>query len=77
VLQVTGDQRDVDGNFTTEELEVWHRDPVECIQELLEAPAFGKENAYTPYRVYRDKMRKNREYGEMATADWWWETQVR
>jgi len=69
MLQVMGDHRDVNSNFMTEELEVWHRGPVECIQELLEDPAFGKENAYTQYRIYWNKMRKNCEYREMATAD--------
>ncbi|KAF8157857.1 hypothetical protein B0H34DRAFT_656376, partial [Crassisporium funariophilum] len=38
-------------------------------------PLIGERNAYAPCRVYRDKSCTNREYGEMNTANWSWETQ--
>jgi len=63
-------------NCITEELDLWGQNSVECIQELLENSAFGKENAYTLYHVHHNQMRKNHKYRKMATADWWWETQV-
>jgi Plavaka transposase len=76
-LRVTGDEIDDEGEFRTEELELWHRDPVECIQELLENPAFKDVQAFAPCRVYKNEDMTNREYSEMWTADQWWQIQVR
>ncbi|KAG6825409.1 hypothetical protein H0H92_003787 [Tricholoma furcatifolium] len=74
-FQLTGDEKDSDGKFLTQEIELWHRDPVECIKELLESSFIGDKNAYEPIRVYRDEARTNREYSETNTGDWMWETQ--
>ncbi|KAG6808947.1 hypothetical protein H0H92_002281 [Tricholoma furcatifolium] len=74
-FQLTGDEKDPDGNFLTQEIELWHRNPVECIKELLESPFIGKKNAYQPIRVYRDHAQTNRKYSETNTGDWMWETQ--
>jgi len=51
MLEVVGDQKDMNGICITEELELWDQNPVEYIQELLENPAFDKENAYTLYHI--------------------------
>ncbi|KAF8057386.1 hypothetical protein FPV67DRAFT_1724001, partial [Lyophyllum atratum] len=74
-LQITGDEKDVAGNLRTEEVELWHRNPVECIQELLENPLIGGRNTYASCRVFRNEDCTNREHGEMNTGDWWPETQ--
>ena len=66
----------MDGETLTEDLELWARNPIDCIQELLENPAASDANVYEPKRVWRDKERKTREYSEMWTGDWWWDTQV-
>ncbi|KAJ7156433.1 hypothetical protein C8R43DRAFT_1087288 [Mycena crocata] len=61
----------------TEIAEMWYRDPVECVRELLRNPSFAKQG-YTPIRVfkaYKDGVYSNREFSEMWTADWWWEIQ--
>ena len=68
---------DKNGNNLTEDIELWHRDPVECIKQLMENPAFKNKQSYEPWRVYRRNDYSNREYSEMWTADWWWEMQVR
>jgi hypothetical protein len=60
-----------------ERLELWRRDPVECVQELMENPAFRDHMAYAPERVYKDKEGKVRIYDEMWTANWWWDLQVK
>ncbi|KAF8799293.1 hypothetical protein BYT27DRAFT_7040688, partial [Phlegmacium glaucopus] len=39
-FRIKGDQRDKDGQLRTEDVELWHRDPVECIKELMGNPAF-------------------------------------
>lgn len=60
----------------SEDLELWKRDPVDCIKELIGNPSFQNHVAYVPERAYTDKAGMNRIYDEMWTGDWWWETQV-
>lgn len=76
IISVLGDEVDGDGKLIEEELELWMRDPVECIRELMQNPAFKESMAYAPERVYRDSEGKNRIYEEMWTGDWWWKAQV-
>lgn len=61
-----------------EDLELWKRDPVECIKELMGNPAFQDYMAYVPERVYgnEDGRESSRIWDEMWTANWWWEMQV-
>ncbi|CDO75468.1 hypothetical protein BN946_scf184935.g4 [Trametes cinnabarina] len=72
VITVKGDQMGPNGQPLTEELELWRRDPVECVRELLGNPAFKNYMAYAPVRMKRGGVRF---YGEMNTAEWWWNTQ--
>lgn len=60
----------------SEDLELWRRDPAECIRELIGNPLFREVMVYAPERVYMDKEGTERCIDEMWTADWWWETQV-
>jgi hypothetical protein len=60
----------------TEDLELWKRDPVECVKELIGNPAFQNLVSYVPQRAYADKAGLKRIFDEMWTADWWWDTQV-
>lgn len=71
-----GNLKDDNGKPLTENLELWYRDPVECIQELLGNPMFKKNLAYAPARIYRDPEGKVRQIDEMWTGNWWWEIQV-
>ena len=59
-----------------EKVEIWYRDPIECIQELIGNPLFRDTMGYAPERVFLDENGTQRAYDEMWTADWWWETQV-
>ena len=61
----------------TEEVELWRRDPIECIRELIGDPAFKDSLSYTPEKVYADAEGRERVYDEMWTGDWWWDVQVR
>lgn len=72
-----GDQLGPDGKVLTEDLEIWARNPVDCVQEILGNPSFADEVAYAPRREFMDEEMKKRVYTEMATADWWWKVQVR
>jgi hypothetical protein len=61
----------------TERHELWRRDPVECIRELIGNPAFKDYISYIPDMVYLDAEGNVRIYDEMWTGDWWWKIQVR
>ncbi|KAL1658820.1 hypothetical protein GGF50DRAFT_66513 [Schizophyllum commune] len=41
-----------------ETLELWQRDPVECIRELLGNPAFNGKQGYEPIRIYSELLNK-------------------
>ena len=60
----------------TEKVELWQRDPVECIRELFANPAFKDKIHYKPQKVYTNESRTERVYGEMWEGQWWWKTQV-
>ncbi|KAJ6551459.1 hypothetical protein B0H19DRAFT_950865 [Mycena capillaripes] len=67
---------DKDGNpKSIEYLELWHRQILECIASLLGNPALAEHQAYKPIRIFRNADRTNREYDEMWTGTWWWDTQ--
>ncbi|KAJ8075193.1 hypothetical protein PM082_019521 [Marasmius tenuissimus] len=78
-LEIVGDivERGGDGaeKARTEVLELWMRDPVECIRELLQDPRFKDDMHYAPEKVYTNLSMKTRAVSEMWTADWWWATQ--
>ncbi|KDQ53784.1 hypothetical protein JAAARDRAFT_197225 [Jaapia argillacea MUCL 33604] len=55
-----------------ENVELWRRDPVKCIKELMGNPAFRDVISLVPERVFADKEGKNQRIDEMWMADWWW-----
>lgn len=78
-FELEGDELSEDGKKQTEVLEMWCRDPVECVRELLGNAAFTKQS-YEPCRIFKkfeNKRYSNREFNEAWTADWWWDIQVR
>ena len=76
MIRTEGELLDEDDKPIVEEHELWVRDPVECIRELIGNPAFREYMAYAPEKTYTDKYGWNRRYNEMWTGDWWWTTQV-
>jgi hypothetical protein len=75
-LEITGNVEDGDGELRKETIELWHRNAVEVVRELLGNPAFRRKLGYRPQRIWRNSRRTNREYGEMWTCNWWWLAQV-
>lgn len=71
-----GDRTELSDIPMVEELELWRRDPVECVRDLIGNPAFKESMAYEPEHVYTDAMGGTRVYDEMWTGDWWWKMQV-
>ncbi|KAJ6619442.1 hypothetical protein B0H10DRAFT_2163885 [Mycena sp. CBHHK59/15] len=82
MLDVEGDLPDLDKDPTgatmcREQVELWWRDPVECVKELLGNPAFRDVMRYAPEKLYGDKGETIEVVNEMWTASWWWEIQKR
>lgn len=76
LLEAEGDELDEAGNRQTEKVELWMRDPVECIRELMGNALLSDHMRYKPECVYADKDGNVRIYENMWTADWWWQMQV-
>ncbi len=75
--EVEGDEYDEDGNLRTETLELWRRNPVDCIKELIGNPLFSDCIRYAPERHYLDAAGTDPIWDEMWTGEWWWDLQVR
>ncbi|KAJ7439718.1 hypothetical protein B0H11DRAFT_1934253 [Mycena galericulata] len=81
-LDTKGDLPDLDKDPTgntmrSERQDLWWRDPVECVAELIGNPAFKDAMRYAPEKVYEDPQREVEVINEMWTASWWWEIQKR
>jgi len=59
-LKVVGDIIDERGNKREEILDVWHRDPVEVIADLLENISFKDNMKWVPERRFRDRENQSR-----------------
>jgi len=62
-------------NTPEEPMEFWYRDIIEYVKWLLWQPVYAEHLSNTPQQWFDEQGR--RDYGEMHTADWWWERQVR
>jgi hypothetical protein len=76
-LTLTGDLLDKNGKPHTEHVKFWHRNPIDCVKEILGNPALQPHMKYAPEKLYQDMDKTIRVYEGMHTADWWWELQVR
>ncbi|KAG8909475.1 hypothetical protein FRC00_010035, partial [Tulasnella sp. 408] len=77
----------VDGNVTgpngqpmSETVELWMRDPVECVAELIGNPTFHDAMHYTPIQEMAadnddSDEEPDRFFEEMWSGDWWWQVQ--
>ncbi|KAI9511044.1 hypothetical protein F5148DRAFT_975813 [Russula earlei] len=71
----TGDLLDENGEPTQDHFELWYRNSLQCVEELISNPMFEKYISYVPECIYEDSTGNTRVYDEMWTADWWWEMQ--
>jgi len=76
MVEVEGDILGTDGKPLTEEVELWMRNPLDCIRELLANPNFADAISYEPQKVFDDEAGRERRFNEMWMGDWWWEVQV-
>ncbi|KAF7302340.1 hypothetical protein HMN09_00867600 [Mycena chlorophos] len=79
MVSVTGNRTGEDGALMKEELELWMRDPVACIRQLMGNPAMQDDLVYAPEKVYTSEDRDDESMlvDEMWTASWWWKLQQR
>lgn len=77
LLELEGDILDEGGAPQTETVELWRRNPVECVQELIGNPEFKQFMKYAPYRLFMNDDGTDQCWDEMATGSWWWDIQVR
>ncbi|KAJ7133844.1 hypothetical protein C8R46DRAFT_1326370 [Mycena filopes] len=82
LMDTKGDLPDLDKDPTGatmrhEQKELWFRDPVECVQELMGNPTFRHAMRYAPEKLYADASETIEVVDEMWTASWWWEIQKR
>ncbi|KAI0760729.1 hypothetical protein C8Q74DRAFT_1319609 [Fomes fomentarius] len=77
LFDTIGDEMDEEGKLRKETVELWYRDPIECIRELIGNPFFKDVTHYAPERVYVDAEGKVRMYDNMWTTDWWWDIQLK
>ncbi|QRV84442.1 hypothetical protein RhiJN_12458 [Ceratobasidium sp. AG-Ba] len=73
---IVGTLKDASGeNFLKEEVEIWVRDIVEVIRELIGNTAYGNKLVFVPQRVEINGDPTKRRIDEMWTADWWMKIQ--
>ncbi|KAG9122401.1 hypothetical protein FRC07_001227, partial [Ceratobasidium sp. 392] len=70
-VKVTGDKLGPDGEPVTEIVELWHRDILGVIRELLENHTYGRDLVFAPCEKWNDAEHTERVYDEMWTGDWW------
>jgi hypothetical protein len=66
----------LDGYRTAKPIVLFYRDPLECIQVLLQNPTFEGKWSFSARRVYNDPDQHNRVYGDWMTSDGAWSAQV-
>jgi hypothetical protein len=59
-----------------EKLELWRREGIELVKELIGNPKFKDVMFYAPEKHYTDESRTQREYSEAHTGNFWWRKQV-
>src|SRR5882757_1642867 len=76
IIRIEGDIIGKDQKPKTESVELWFRDPINCIQNLMSNPTLRDHLSYIPQRVFTTETGNTRIYDEAWTGDWWWTTQV-
>ena len=61
---------------TKQPLMLLYRNPVECLQHLLQNPLLQDHIEYTPFRLYESATKTMRVYSEWLSGDFAWEVQA-
>lgn len=76
IVKVSGDLKGDDGETMVKELELWRRNPLECIQQLIGNPSFKDKIIFEPGMYFTNEACTNRLVDEAWTANWWWKAHV-
>ncbi|KAI0682454.1 hypothetical protein BC835DRAFT_1311511, partial [Cytidiella melzeri] len=73
MIKVTGSEKDAEGNSRekVELVELWKRNPVDCIKELIANPLLAEHMRFRSERLYENEDRKWPIFSEMWTGEWW------
>ena len=55
----------------------YYRDPLECLQSLMQNPLFKDHISFCPFRLYESAAKATRTYTEWLSGDAAWFMQVR
>jgi len=61
---------------TKSPLQLFYRDPIECIESLLNSPLSADDIEFTPYKLYKTAEKSIRVYSEWLSGDVAWTMQV-
>ena len=75
-IPIRSNAQNASGVPTMERVDLWKRNPIKLIKELLQDPEWKDVLQYKPQKLYVDSECSERIYNEMWTGDWWWEMQV-
>jgi len=53
----------------------FYSNPVDCIEFLMQQPAFMEHMSYAPAKEFNDA--EERIYSDVKSSEWWWNEQVR
>ena len=76
MVEVEGNILGTDGKPLTKEVDLWMRNPLDCICKLMANLSFADVISYELQKVFEDETGQERWFNEMWTGDWWWEIQV-
>ena len=73
-MTVEGDVLDANGDKICEIVELWRRDLIECVRELIGKPTLSGVR-YAPEQVFLDEEGTEQRIDETWTAKMWWDMQ--
>lgn len=65
------------GDATKQPVNLFYRNPIDCISSLFGNPLFADHMQYSPFRVFTTAEKLYRSYGEWMSGNVAWEMQVR
>lgn len=75
-IELIGDVQNEAGVPQKIHVELWKRNPVEVVREIIGNPALKGHMSYTPVKIFTDESQQEQIFNEMNTGNWWWKTQV-
>ena len=61
---------------TLGKVQLYYRNPLQCLQSLLYNPLFSDSLEFAPYRIYQDNTKTVRVFTEWLSGDAAWEIQA-